>query len=124
MFFDLSPLHLLTTASLAHLSRCNPVSDWDVRRFRPNFLIETDSRDGLVEFGWLGRTLRVGGLILRCDYPAPRCGMVTREQSGGVGFDKGVLRTIVREADQNLGIYADVVEPGDVQLGDELVLVP
>jgi uncharacterized protein YcbX len=121
MFFDLSPLHLLTTASIDHLARRNPAADWDVRRFRPNFLIEADG-EGLIEMAWLGRTLRVGGLTLRCEYPTPRCGMVTREQPG-LGFDKGVLRTIVREADQNLGIYADVVEPGEVSVGDELVLL-
>lgn len=125
MFFDLSPLHLLTTASLAHMARCNPGADWDVRRFRPNFLLETlDSQrnEGLVELGWLRRTLRVGGLTLRCDYPTPRCGMITRPQPG-LGFDKGVLRTVVREADQNLGVYADVVEPGEVEVGDEIVLI-
>lgn len=121
MFFDLSPLHLLTTGSLAHLARRDPAADWDVRRFRPNFLIETDT-SGLVELAWLGRTLRVGGVVLRCEYPTPRCGMITREQPG-LGPDKRVLRTVVREADQNLGVYADVVEPGEVDLGDELELL-
>lgn len=125
MFFDLSPLHLLTTASLAYMARCNPGAGWDARRFRPNFLLDTaDSQknEGLVELGWLGRTLRVGGLTFRCDYPTPRCGMITRPQPG-LGFDKGVLRTVVREADQNLGVYAEVVEPGEVRVGDEIVLV-
>jgi uncharacterized protein len=121
MFFDLSPLHLLTTSSLDHLARRHPAGDWDVRRFRPNFLIRSEA-EGLVELAWLGRTLRVGGLTLRCEYPTPRCGMVTREQPG-LGFDKGVLRAIVREADQNLGVYADVVEPGEVAVGDELHLL-
>ena len=48
--------------------------------------------------------------------------MVTREQPG-LASDKGVLRTIVREADQNLGVYADVVEPGEVVVGDDLVML-
>ena len=125
MYFDLSPLHLLTTASLAFMARCNPDADWDVRRFRPNFLVDVadgQQTEGLVELAWLGRTLRVGGLTLRCDYPTPRCGMITRPQPG-LGFDKGVLRTVVREADQNLGVYADVVEPGEVKVGDEILLI-
>ncbi|MGH8516949.1 MAG: MOSC domain-containing protein, partial [Panacagrimonas sp.] len=124
MFFDLSPLHLLTTASLMHMRRCNPDADWDVRRFRPNLLVETadTTAEGLLEFAWLGRTLRVGGLTMRCEYPTPRCGMITRPQPG-LGLDKGVLRTVVREADQNLGVYADVVEPGDIKVGDEIVLI-
>src|ERR1044072_7020970 len=53
-----------------------PEAAWDVRRFRPNFLIETaDGIEGLVESDCGGRRLRVGGLTLKCEMPAPRCSM-------------------------------------------------
>ena len=42
-YFDAFPIHMLTTASLELMSRLNPAAAWDVRRFRPNFLIETDA---------------------------------------------------------------------------------
>lgn len=41
-FFDNKELNLMTTASLDHMKSLNPDASWDVRRFRPNFLIETD----------------------------------------------------------------------------------
>src|SRR5215472_816662 len=41
-YFDVFPLHLLTTASLAELARINPSANFDVRRFRPNFLIKSN----------------------------------------------------------------------------------
>jgi MOSC domain-containing protein YiiM len=49
--------------------------------------------------------------------------MVTREIDEAVGEDRAVLRHIVRELDQNLGIYATVVTPGRVGVGDEMSLL-
>jgi len=40
-FFLATPLHLVTTATLGYLKSKNEWADWDLRRFRPNFLIET-----------------------------------------------------------------------------------
>lgn len=36
--------------------------------------------------------------------------------------DSTVLRTIVRDAAQNLGMYASVIAPGDVAVGDMVEL--
>jgi uncharacterized protein YcbX len=117
-YFDAFPLHLLTTSSLDTLARLHPAAAWDVRRFRPNFLIDTgDGSRGLLENSWLGRTLRLGGLVVQCAIPTARCGMTTHAQAN-LPKDPSVLRTIVREADQNLGIYARVLQPGSVAVGD------
>ena len=35
-FFDNEELHLITSASLAHMRAKNPHGTWDIRRFRPN----------------------------------------------------------------------------------------
>jgi uncharacterized protein YcbX len=122
-YFDAFPVHLLTTASLAAMSRHAPDTAWDARRFRPNFLIETaDGVEGLVESGWGGRTLRVGGLALKCEMPAPRCSMTIQAQAG-LPKDPRVLRTIVREGGQNLGLYANVESAGRVSVGDEVELI-
>ena len=77
---------------------------------------------GLVENAWVGRRLRVGQAVLRVLMPTPRCSMVT-QPNGAEGKDPGVLRAIVRDAAQNLGVYAEVVEPGVVREGDEAVLL-
>ena len=117
-YFDAFPIHVLTTASLQMMCRLNPAATWDVRRFRPNFLVETDPAiQGLVDAEWSGQTLRIGRVELRCEIPAVRCGMTMHAQAE-LPKDPSILRSIVRDADQNLGIYASVVSPGEVRVGD------
>ncbi len=122
-YFDAFPVHLITSASLAAMSRHAPETAWDARRFRPNFLIETsEGVEGLVESSWGARTLRVGGLTLKCEMPAPRCSMTIQAQEN-LPKDPRVLRTIVKEAGQNLGLYASVESAGRVSVGDEVELL-
>lgn len=122
-YFDAFPIHLLTTSSLAEMARLNSQAVWDVRRFRPNFLIETANEiEGRIEAGWRGRTLRLGKLHLKCEIPTARCGM-TMQAQGELPKDPTVLRTIVRDAAQNLGIYASVTQAGSVKAGDEVELL-
>jgi len=122
-YFDLSPIHLLTTSSLNTMKRTNAAADWDVRRFRPNFLIETVKEiEGLVEAEWPGHTLQLGGLQLRCDIPTVRCGMTMQAQRN-LPKDPSILRTIVRDAFQNLGLYATPENSSEVDTGDSVILV-
>lgn len=114
--FDAFPIHVLTTSSLATMRQLNPAALWDVRRFRPNFLIETDdSIDGLVEFDW--SSVRLGGVELKCEVPTERCAMATNAQRE-IPKDPSILRSLVEKADQNLGVYASVLQFGDVRVGD------
>lgn len=122
-YFDAFPINVLTTASLEAMSRFNPTASWDVRRFRPNFVIETEKEfEGLVEAGWEGRILRVGSVELKCEIPCARCGMTSHGHSG-LPKDPSVLRSIVKDANQNLGVYASVVQSGAVSIGDPVELL-
>ncbi|HEV2830095.1 MAG TPA: MOSC N-terminal beta barrel domain-containing protein [Pyrinomonadaceae bacterium] len=122
-YFDAFPIHVLTTASLAAMRRSNPAADWDVRRFRPNFFVKTvDGVEGLVESEWAGKSLRIGSVEVKCEMPAVRCGMTTNAQAG-LAKDNSVLRTIVKEAQQNLGVYASVTGAGQVSEGDQVELL-
>ena len=38
--------------------------------------------------------------------------------------DPALMRTVVREADQNVGVYASVETPGAVSPGDEVEVLP
>ncbi len=115
-YFDAFPIHMLTTSSLDTMSRVNPAAQWDVRRFRPNFLIESDE-EGLIESAWAGKNVRLGNIELRCEIPTVRCGMTMQAQQD-FPKDPSVLRSIVKDANQNFGIYASVVSAGEVRLGD------
>jgi uncharacterized protein YcbX len=122
-YFDAFPLHVVTTATLAAMARANPSATWDVRRFRPNFLIETSpGLDGLIEFEWVGRTLEIGEARIKCELPSVRCSMPTQPQAD-LPKDPSVLRTIVRDGNQNLGAYASVVANGRVAIGDPVELI-
>jgi MOSC domain-containing protein len=121
-FFDAFPIHVLTTASLDMMARLNPDAKWEMRRFRPNFLIETrPDIKGLVESEWDGRKLHIGSVVLRCEIPTVRCGMTIQAQAG-LEKDPSILRSIVKDADQNLGIYASVIAAGEVRIGDSVEL--
>jgi hypothetical protein len=123
-YFDAFPLHLLTTSWLAHLAARNPAGRFDVRRFRPNLLIEpAGGEPRQVELDWAGRTLRVGEARIRVEVACPRCVMTTLPQQD-LPKDPGVLRTIVRDSGQNVGVYATAVTPGRVAVGDAVVLEP
>ena len=122
-YFDAFPIHVLTSASLAVMSQSNPSATWDVRRFRPNFFVKTvEGIEGLVESEWAGKTLRIGTIEVKCEMPAVRCGMTTNTQKE-LGKDPSVLRTIVKEANQNLGVYASVTKNGAVREGDRVELI-
>jgi uncharacterized protein len=107
-YFDAFPLHLVTTASLKHLGGLNPRASFDVRRFRPNILIEVEG-GGLVESKWSGKRLTIGQAGIDVVGPCPRCVMTTLPQSD-LAKDPSVLRTIVKDAAQNVGVYAAPAE--------------
>ncbi len=122
-FFDNEELNLITTASLAYMQSKNPDASWDIRRFRPNFFVETvDGLGGLVENDWAGKTVKIGSATLQVTMPTPRCGMTVRPQAE-LEYDKTILRTIVKEADQNLGVGAHCVEAGEIRVGDAVEVV-
>lgn len=99
---DDAPVHIVTTASLARLRV-------DERRFRPNIVLEAKGEDG-----WLGRTLGVGEVKLLVTHPTGRCVMTTLAQAD-LPADPKVLRAL----DQGVfGVYARVVRPGRVAVGD------
>ena len=52
--------------------------------------------------------------------PCPRCVMVTREINADIPQDRSILRHIVRDLNQNLGVYARVITPGSISVNDSV----
>jgi uncharacterized protein len=120
--YDAYPILLMTRASLRAMAERAPGSQFDVRRFRPNVLIERDGAE-LAEFAWVGGRLRAPDVTFAAEIPALRCSIPTRGQ-GDLPADPEVLRTINAHADHCLGVYADVAAPGTLAEGDALELEP
>jgi len=120
---DAFPLLVVSTSALRSLSSALPDSVIDVRRFRPSIVIDTGDQTGHPEFGWVGRHLQIGEVELLIGVACPRCVMVTREVSADIPADRAVLRHIIRELDQNVGVYATVMTPGTIKAHDTVVLL-
>lgn len=112
-------VHLVTTASMAHLAGLVHGGPLDARRFRPTALIETDASGGFVEDGWIGRCLALGEIRLTADEPSKRCGVTFLAQPG-LAEEPNILRGILRYNKRHFGIYCSVRRGGTVRAGDEL----
>ena len=117
-YFDAFALHIVTNGWLDDLSRLNEKAKFDRRRFRPNFVIElAGGKNGRAELEWMGKVVRIGDARAKVESPTMRCSM-TLAATGDLPKDPSVLRTIVRDSDQNLGVYASVAGAGSVKVGD------
>jgi uncharacterized protein YcbX len=122
-FFDCAFVHLLTTATLDRLRALYPQGRFEVRRFRPNIVVETgNGAKDFVENAWIGQTLTIGEAVrLSITGPCPRCVMTTLPQ-GDLPKDAGILRTAAQHNRANVGVYASVLQGGKVRRGDSVWL--
>lgn len=126
--FDTYPVTLLSDESVAELGRHAPAGSMDARRFR--MLIGFSGVTPYEEESWARRTLAVGSARLRVGGPVPRCNATTRDPDSG-DSDLRTLHLIHEHRGRqpnefgdglNLGVFAEVVTPGTVSVGDELHL--
>jgi len=118
---DIRPITLVSLASVAELARQGGADGpLDPGRFR--MTVEVDGLDPHEEDGWDGRRVRVGGATLLVGEPVPRCVVTTQDPSTG-DRDFPTLSVIKRyrgviDGELLFGVYASVLEPGDVRVGD------
>jgi uncharacterized protein len=122
-FFDCAFVHVLTTATLDQLRALYPQGRFEVRRFRPNMVIEAaNGGTDFMENAWIGRTLAIGDQVrLSITGTCPRCVMTTLPQ-GDLPRDAGILRTAAQHNQANVGVYASVLQGGKVRRGDSVSL--
>ena len=121
-FFDCGTLHLMTTATLDRLQELYAEGTFDVRRFRPNLVVDSDS-SGFPENEWIGRRVAIGDdVIIEITGPCPRCVMTTIAQPD-LPKDPLILRTAVQHNDGNAGVYASVLQGGQIKQDDPVALL-
>lgn len=121
-YFDALPALIMASSSLARMQEAAPASKFDVRRFRPNLLIDTGSAEGWIERDWVGRTLRAGEVEFSVEISCPRCVMTTHPFDD-LPKDPKIMRTLVQQNDGDLGVYCRITKPGVVRLGDAVEVI-
>ena len=118
-FFDLAVTHVLTTATIDRLRELYPEGRFEVRRFRPNIVVQPASAEkDFLEDAWVAHTLVIGDEVrLNVTGPCPRCVMTTLPQ-GDLPKDRGILRTAAQHNHVNIGVYAAVIRGGTIRRGD------
>ena len=120
--FDEGPIHLLTSATLHELASAH-AGAVDVRRLRPNLVVDTPEKLGFVEHGWIGRQVRIGSeVVLLIRGTMPRCVMLNLPQRG-LAADPDLLNTATRASAADVGVVAEVLSAGGVAVEDPVHLV-
>jgi uncharacterized protein YcbX len=113
-YFDAEAVSVIGTASLAWC-RDRLGVDADRRRIRPNLVVETD--EPFVEETWA--TVEIGDVTLRVVERIERCRMIDIAQEG-LPREGRWLKALTQARELNLGVYADVTQPGALAVGDEV----
>ncbi len=121
--YDRGHLHILTTASLQALAELLPPESMvDVRRFRPNIVVDMDvGEPGFPDRQLIGRTMRIGKALVAINEPCERCSFTALAQ-GDLPFAKDVLHAIARHGGGGFGVLATVIEAAEIHQGDPVSL--
>jgi uncharacterized protein len=126
-FFDIAVIHIFTTSTINRLRELYPEGRFEVRRFRPNIVVESAATSGekkndFIENLWVGKKLMIGeDIVLSVTGPCTRCVMITLPQ-GDLPKDLGILRTVAQYNRVTAGVYASVHRGGTIRRGDEVRL--
>jgi hypothetical protein len=118
------PASIVSEASLDALERSADLpAPLDDRRFR--MLVTLAGCEAFEEDRWVGREMRAGEAIVRIAVTTARCATTTRDPATGQRDWDALraikdLRGVSPEQTVDLGVYATVVTPGRVAVGDEV----
>ena len=133
--FDESPISVISLGTVHAVARESGrgVDFCDLRRFRPNIVIETPlaaiGAEPFAENRWVGRTLIFGeagsgavpiasiGITMKDE----RCVMVNFDPDTGER-DSEVMKTVVRLNQNYAGVYGTVVRTGELRVGQVVTL--
>ncbi len=88
----------------------------DPRRFR--MLVETAGGAPFQEDGWVGCDVRIGDAVVRVEEACARCAVTTVDPETGERDVDALRAMVAAKGAADLGVYASVVEPGTVRVGD------
>jgi len=124
--FDDAFVSVINLATIAGVGREAGVQ-LDVRRFRPNVVLDTEEAEPFREGAWVGGTLLFGGAEPRVAVSVTandvRCMMINLDPDSA-RQDARVMKAVVRRNDNLAGVYGSAVRIGTVHVGQEVWLDP
>lgn len=123
--FDDAPLSLITTATIKTLEKETNL-ELDVRRFRPNILVETDDSDSFPEDKWIGKIIAFGdeddAAAMSVAVKDIRCAMINFDPDDATSNPE-ILKTVARVNEVCAGIYGSTFKSGTVSTGQKVYLI-
>ncbi|MFY9222478.1 MAG: MOSC domain-containing protein, partial [Blastocatellia bacterium] len=93
----------------------------DIRRFRPNLVVETIDNQPFEEQKWCSSNIHIEDTLLRIYMDDIRCAMVNINPDSGE-IDTKILKAIVQANNNCAGSYARVIGTGTILVDSKLYL--
>jgi len=94
--------------------------DLDIRRFRPNLVIDTKAAQPFEEDRWVGKILEFGaegtGPAISVTMRDKRCVMINFDPDT-TEANADVMKTVIRMNENHAGVYGTVVRTGELRVG-------
>jgi hypothetical protein len=92
----------------------------DIRRFRPNLVIDTQGAEPFEEDRWVGKVLEFGsdgtGPAVSVTMRDLRCVMINLDPDTAEA-NADIMKTVIRMNENYAGIYGTVVRTGELRVG-------
>jgi len=114
-------VHIVNLATLRELERVMGRAV-DAVRFRPNLIV--DGPAAWTELAWLGREISIGPVRLKVSELTSRCAATNVDPKTGTR-DMDIPAVLKRTfGHTDFGVYAEVLTPGTLAIGDPLTTLP
>src|SRR5580704_9655741 len=117
--FDEAVISAITLGTIRSIGR-EAGQDLDMRRFRPNLVIDSQSAQPFEEDQWIGRVLEFGsdgtGPAISITLRDQRCVMLNFDPDTAAA-NADVLQTVIRMNENHAGVYGTVIRTGELRVG-------
>ena len=119
--YDVAPVSLISRQTIIRIAEESETQE-DPLRFRPNLVLDLEGGEAFDELNWVGRILRVGNAArIAITQVDQRCMIITLDPASAKP-SPAVLRCVAQAHKQCAGVYATVLTPGEVRVGDVVSL--
>jgi len=122
--FDEASVSLITLATILQIEK-EASQNLDIRRFRPNLLIETCRNEPFEEDDWVGKAMVFGenaeGGAVSITLRDQRCVMINFDPETAQSTPS-ILKSVVRLNQNNAGVYGTVVGTGNLSISQKIYL--